>query len=574
MIHNEQISTSVFSDIAEIRDIVASANMGIWRIEMVTGKEPCMYVDETMKRLLGISGQERTPEKTYTDWYSNIKPDAVESVLNSVERMKQGFFDENTYKWIHPTKGERYVRCGGTAQAIEGGFSLRGYHYDVDEVIRKEQAQQNELREAVQDKDEYYTALGTLESIFYSMHLIDLVNDTVTEFNSRDEVKAIVNHKHGAAEMMVQVMSVVIDDEYKEEALAFTDLTTIADRMKDKKVLSNAFIGKRTGWFIASFVTMNADEQGRPTKVIYTTRVIEEEKKQEEQLIEKSHTDELTGLLNRRAYEEDVQELGSIPGTEKFTYISLDVNGLKVINDTMGHMAGDELIIGACQCMKKIFSIYGKIYRVGGDEFVAILSCSSQQIKELLADFDQATSNWSGELINGISISYGWINKEERPELSVRQLGIIAEQRMYDSKAAFYRKSGVDRSGQQAAHKALCNLYTKILKINTLEDSYHIINMNVAEQTNESGFSDKISTWLKSFGENGYVHPDDLKEYLTKTDLTYIEDYFASGKTSLHIFYRRRYGDVFKQVMMEIIPANDYADDNHSYFMYVKDIDN
>ena len=41
--------------------------MGIWRIELIEGEEPRMYVDDTMKILLGIDGQERTPEKTYTD---------------------------------------------------------------------------------------------------------------------------------------------------------------------------------------------------------------------------------------------------------------------------------------------------------------------------------------------------------------------------------------------------------------------------------------------------------------------------------------------------------------------------
>lgn len=113
-----------FKEIAEIRDINATANMGTWRIELVEGDTPQMFVDETMKKLLGISGQNNTPEETYTDWFDNIIPEAVESVLSSVERMKQGRFDENTYLWIHPTKGERYVRCGGTSKMIPGDILL------------------------------------------------------------------------------------------------------------------------------------------------------------------------------------------------------------------------------------------------------------------------------------------------------------------------------------------------------------------------------------------------------------------------------------------------------------------
>lgn len=450
---------------------------------------------------------------------------------------------------------------------------LCGYHYDVDDVVREDQAKLVMLEEALSEKNEYYATLGTLGDIFYSMHVIDLVEDTVVEFNAKNEVKEIVNHKHGAGDMMVQIMSMVTADEYKEAALEYTNLHTLADRMKGKKLISQQFVGKSTGWFLASFITMEADEAGRPTKVIYTTRVIDEAKKQEEKLIIKSQTDELTGLLNRRAYEEDINEHNDSPEEDEFIYISLDVNGLKVVNDTKGHAAGDELLNGACYCMKKCLGSYGKIYRTGGDEFVAILFCDGQKLQEILSDFDETIAGWSGDLVDSLAISYGWIDKNENPTASVHQLGVIADQRMYEAKSAYYRKSGVDRRGQKDAHKALCDLYTKILKINISDDTYQVINMDMGEQTKEKGFSDKISEWFTFFGTLGQVHPDDLEEYLKKTNLNYMRDYFTGNKTSLHIFYRRKYGVLFKQVMMEIIPANDYSDQNQSLFLYVKDID-
>ena len=52
-----------------------------------------------------------------------------------------------------------------------------------------------------------------------------------------------------------------------------------------------------------------------------------------------------------------------------------------------------------------------------------------------------------------------------------------------------------------------------------------------------------------------------------------MKDYFASDKTSLHIFYRRKFEEGFKQVMMEIIPADDYSNDNQSLFLYVNNIE-
>ena len=55
-------------------------------------------------------------------------------------------------------------------------------------------------------------------------------------------------------------------------------------------------------------------------------------------------------------------------------YISIDLNGLKRVNDTYGHVAGDELIRAAADCMKNSFNEYGKIYRIGGDEFAVIIT--------------------------------------------------------------------------------------------------------------------------------------------------------------------------------------------------------
>ncbi|GEM_PF-947214 len=562
-----------FEQISEIRDIIASANMGTWKIELVEKEEPRMYVDETMKRLLGTEGQDRTPEETYTDWFANITPEAVESVLHSVSLMQKGYFDENTYKWIHPTKGVRYVRCGGTAQLIPGGFLLRGYHYDVDEVVRKEQAQMLKLQEALDEKREYYATLGSLGGIFYSLHVLDLKADTAVEFNAKNEVKDIVNHKQGATFMMKQVMNTVTDSAYLEDALEFTNLISVPGRMKNRQIISREFLGKNVGWFLASFITMEKDDEGKPTKVLFASRIIDEEKREQERLIKKTQTDEMTGLLNRRAYEESIYQHNDKPEEDNFIYVSIDVNGLKVVNDTKGHMAGDELIIGACQCMKDALGSYGNLYRIGGDEFVAILFCNESEIESVLENFDATVSGWSGKLIDSLTVSYGWVSKHELPDASTRQLGAVAEERMYAAKAAHYRRQGVDRRGQQDAHKALCNLYTKILGINLTEDSYKIINMNESEQTTEKGFAEKISEWLASFGKSGQVHPDDLDEYLRLTDIEYMKEYFKSRKSSLSISYRRKYDDGFKKVMMEIIPANDYSDDYQSLFLYVKDID-
>lgn len=139
------------AQLQELRDVIASSNMGTWHIELFDGEEPRMLADDRMRALLGIDKLVLTPEETYVKWYGNIKPSALESVNASVQKMMEGVRDENTYLWIHPELGERYVRCGGTAIKIGNrNFILRGYHYDVTELVEAEQLHKKELAEALE----------------------------------------------------------------------------------------------------------------------------------------------------------------------------------------------------------------------------------------------------------------------------------------------------------------------------------------------------------------------------------------------------------------------------------------
>lgn len=423
------------------------------------------------------------------------------------------------------------------------------------------------------EKEEQYRVLQSMASIHYSMHVIDLTKDTSYELNAAEDVKTLANRDNHALELMRTVMKALIVDEYVDAALEFTDLSTLAERMHDKKTISKQLIGKNTGWIQTMFIATETDPYGKPTKVIFTTRVIDEEKKNEESLIKKSMNDELTGLYNRRAYEEDILEYSKNSTGEDFVYASIDVNGLKVVNDEIGHAAGDELIKGAAACMKDAFGSYGKVYRTGGDEFVSIFFASKEQLVAIKADLEQAVDNWSGELVSSLALSVGYVTRRECKDEPILEIAKLADKRMYDAKSAYYAKKGVDRKGQAAANTALCNLYTKILKINITDDTYAIVNMDASEQTTEKGFADTISAWLTDFGKSGQVHKDDLDNYLQKTDLEYLRNYFNSGKTSISIQYRRKYSDGFKQVAMDMIPANDYSDDNQTLFLYVKNID-
>ena len=146
-----------------MHEIITASKMGTWSIYLLEGQHPRLEADALMQELLGIADKTMTPEEAYDTWFANITPGSLESVLQSVEKMKSEGRDENTYLWKHPVLGERYVRCGGTAKPIEGGFVLRGYHYDVDEAVREQKEKDKALAEQIAIID---TLAGNFKNVF------------------------------------------------------------------------------------------------------------------------------------------------------------------------------------------------------------------------------------------------------------------------------------------------------------------------------------------------------------------------------------------------------------------------
>ena len=106
----------------------------------------------------------------------------------------------------------------------------------------------------------------------------------------------------------------------------------------------------------------------------------------------KAYTDSLTGVKNPHAYAEEKAEIDRrIDAGElnEFAVVIFDLNGLKMVNDTEGHDAGDRYIESACRLICDQFK-RSPVYRIGGDEFVAFLTGEDYRHREeLLADFDK-----------------------------------------------------------------------------------------------------------------------------------------------------------------------------------------
>jgi diguanylate cyclase (GGDEF)-like protein len=161
-------------------------------------------------------------------------------------------------------------------------------------------------------------------------------------------------------------------------------------------------------------------------------------------LFYESYIDNMTGLYNRRAYDDKLASLSQQDNLNNITVVVFDVNGLKKVNDTMGHAAGDELIKAAAKIINDSFGAYGKCYRTGGDEFVAILNKPIDDLGKITRNFELTQLEWKGENIKKLSISYGYV-KGSDCDCSIDKMIYYADEHMYKKKKKYYNNTKNNR---------------------------------------------------------------------------------------------------------------------------------
>ena len=152
-------------------------------------------------------------------------------------------------------------------------------------------------------------------------------------------------------------------------------------------------------------------------------------------ILQLTKRDALTGLLNRQAYYADINR-----DTENITaLISIDMNGLKVINDKEGHLAGDTAITTLADCFLMVAKNKHRVYRVGGDEFVIICRrCSEDTVTGLCSRIrdEVAKTRYS------CSVGYCY---EGTGSKSVDDMLKASDENMYKEKEKYYQKTGSKR---------------------------------------------------------------------------------------------------------------------------------
>lgn len=144
-----------------------------------------------------------------------------------------------------------------------------------------------------------------------------------------------------------------------------------------------------------------------------------------------AHTDQLTKAKSRFAFETDGEDL-FYNSDSKLSLVYFDFDNLKYVNDTLGHLKGDEVLFNGFQVINEVFKPYGYSYRIGGDEFACLsIDVTRDKFEHLKNLIHKKIHMLNKNLPYDINISIGYAMKDKNLDKKLSDLVNRADQNMY-----------------------------------------------------------------------------------------------------------------------------------------------
>lgn len=284
--------------------------------------------------------------------------------------------------------------------------------------------------------------------------------------------------------------------------------------------------------------------------------------------------DAMTGLRNRNCYEHSLESYGEKP-TDTLCCLYIDANGLHELNNSLGHAAGDAMLISIGTSLKTLFSPQD-CYRIGGDEFLVF--CTGYDKVQLSQRIDQLKERMT---LSGYAISIGvaWLNES----FDVKDMVSIAEKEMYEAKRLYYERSDnapkariinqkmehiiLERKDRDAFLDAISSRFMGVYVVNMQTDFARIIYkpsyFSEILDDNHSRFIPSMQSYIST-----YVAEDDRKAFLDFLNYNSIRNQFLSENV-ITFYYHKEDGN---KLVLRIYPTRDYTPDNpESIWLFEKD---
>lgn len=483
------------------KNVINGANVGIWEWNVQTGEQT---INERWAEIIGYTLDELSPVSIET-WRRLVHPEDLERVDRELAETFWKTIGHYVlfFRMQHKKGHWVWIESNGAVNSwtLDGNpLCISGSHVDISKRKLAE--------DAVRDNERRLKA--TQEVAHIGNWEIDL--KTMKIWASEEAFK-IYGIKRITDEFDLKIIQGMAKTEYRkclDDALI--NLIIRNEKYDIEFKIINGFTKEEIA--IHSKAILQKDGHGEPIRVIGTIQDITEEKKRQEELIYLGYHDQLTGLYNRRFFNEEIIRIDRYENLP-ITIVQCDVNGLKMINDAFGHNLGDALLKKVADILDIACGDDVLVSRYGGDEFAIILlnTCMDEgkrmikRIKELLANERVGAFD--------ISVSFG-IETKCDPRQDIHIVSKNAEDNMYKHK--LYERSSVrsktvdliintlyEKNNREMLHSkrvsSLCESFANYLNIN--KDMVNKIKVaGLMHDIGKIGIDEKILNKRKPLDDN------------------------------------------------------------------------
>ena len=311
---------------------------------------------------------------------------------------------------------------------------------NIDREIQRE----NAIKKMVAENAVFSQIAESLANQYDTIYYVDMLTDHYTEFSSTDVYKSLQVRPSGEDFFRESIDNIkrVIYPEDRDEVLRLLHKPTMMQMLQGKHMITHTYrllVGDGIMYARMSVIWANDNKH-----LIIGVMNIDQEVRREREVQEKLHVasvkayrDGLTGVKNKAAYtetEDALQEQIEAGSVRPFSIVVCDVNGLKAINDGLGHIEGDAYIRSASELICHTWS-HSPVFRIGGDEFVVVPQGGDYDNRHALLQQmkDQVRENMAtGKVV----IAVGMSDYDAGSDTTVSQVFERADNRMYQNKTA------------------------------------------------------------------------------------------------------------------------------------------
>jgi len=391
---------------------------GVWDWDLKSG---VVHFSRRWKEMLGY--EEDEVGHRFADWEALIHPEDRASALVAItlpEHQAAPFF-ECEFRMQAKSGSYRWIRCRGKVVARDReGLASRvvGTHYDFS--VEREAKDALQLAQLVVD----------------NLHEAVLITDSENRIVSANPAFETITG-YAAAEIVGQ------DPSFLQSGLHASDFFRAlwTELRRTGRWSGEIWNRRKDGEFFAAQMAIIAicDSHGRTERHIAVMRDVTQAKEQEAAILHQANHDALTGLPNRRLSADRLEHALLLAQRDagRVGLLLIDLDGFKAVNDSLGHKAGDLLLIEVARRLRACVRDSDTVARLGGDEFLVVLTQIEQQI-----DAQRVTEKILGELARPYSIDgqevfvSGSVGIATSPDdgSDPGEMMIYADTAMYDAK--------------------------------------------------------------------------------------------------------------------------------------------